>query len=233
MIAKEYADAEFGRVTIKRLSSAKYVRVRVTPSGQLRATMPKFAPTLLLKNLIDRSRNELRQAIADLSSAGPPIYHDGMQVGASHRIVIHQGTRSSARRHDLLIHWTLPAGADYRDPANQMVVQKAVRKALDIEAKAYLPRRLDYLARQGNFVYEAVRYGNAKGRWGSCSNRGIIRLNVALMNLPKPLIDYVMVHELAHTQQLNHSTDFWQIVAEHYPDYKNARKLLKNYSPYL
>ena len=98
---------------------------------------------------------------------------------------------------------------------------------------AYLPRRLQYLADLGDFHYTKVRYGNAKGRWGSCSSQGVISLNVALMRLPKELIDYVLIHELSHTKHLNHSEAFWSLVETYYPDYKTARKELKSYSPYL
>jgi hypothetical protein len=67
----------------------------------------------------------------------------------------------------------------------------------------------------------------ARTRWGSCSLRSGIRLNWRLIHFPPPLIDYVVVHELAHLREMNHGARFWSIVAELYPDYRNARAELK------
>jgi len=229
----ELVDAEFGAIPIKRIARAKAVRVRVGNGGQLTATMPRLAPVLLLRRLIDSSRPALRKAIKQAAASAPPLYRHGSIIGSSHHIVQTFGPTASAKRRGQVIEWIVPHGSDSDDTQNQDIVRHAVRKALDAEAKAYLPRRLAYLAAQGDFHYSSVRYSNAKGRWGSCSSRGVISLNVALMNLPKELIDYVLIHELAHTRHLNHSPQFWHTVAAWYPDYKTARKTLKTYSPYL
>ncbi len=71
-----------------------------------------------------------------------------------------------------------------------------------------------------------------KTRWGSCTPlRRTIRLNTALASTPKELLEYVLVHEMAHIQQPNHSPLFWSIVEEHLPDWKISRKRLREYSP--
>ncbi len=233
MIAKEYTDPEFGIIPIKRIPRAKYVRVRVTPRGTLAATMPSMAPVRLLGTLVDKSRLSLRKALEDNQKHAGRVYADGDMVGTSHRIQLQEGARASARRREQVIAWTIPLGTDYRDEANQDTIRRAVRKALDEQANAYLPRRLQYLADMCGLHFSKIRYSNAKGRWGSCSTQGVISLNVALMNIPKEVIDYVLIHELAHTKHMNHSSSFWDLVESHYPDYKAARKQLKTYSPYL
>lgn len=195
--------------------------------------MPRFAPTYLVKKLLDSSRDALRKALAEHGTNGPPVYVDGMKIGASHKIVMSYGPRASARARGQLILWQVTDGNDPRSPRHQTVIRRAVRKALDREAKSYLPRRLHYLAEQYGFNYSQVRYSNAKGRWGSCSSRGVISLNVALMNIPMEIVDYVLVHELCHTRHLNHSPLFWSEVERCYTDYKSVRKQLKSFSPYL
>jgi predicted metal-dependent hydrolase len=233
VIAKEYHDDEFGTVAIKRIARAKYVRVRVGEGGVLHATMPRFAPVLLLRNLINSSRESLRKAISETQVHAKRVYAEGDIVGTSHKIVIEEAERRRARRKEQMIVWSMPNRQEYQDSTNQDVIRKAVRKALDEQASAYLPRRLQYLADIGGFHFTKIRYSNAKGRWGSCSSQRVISLNVALMNLPKELIDYVLIHELAHTKQMNHSPEFWKIVETYCPEYKLARKELKTYSPYL
>ena len=229
----ELVDPEFGPIAIRRVANARYVRLRMTPRGTLAATLPRLAPVSMVKKLLESSRDDLRKALAESALSRPPIYQDETRIGSSHRIRMVPGSRASARLHGQEIIWTVPPGSNPESMAHQDIIRAAVRKALDREAKAYLPRRLRYLADQHEFDYSSVRYSNAKGRWGSCSSHGVISLNVALMNLPMELVDYVLIHELSHTRHLNHSPQFWATVEHCYTDYKSARKQLKSYSTYL
>lgn len=110
-----------------------------------------------------------------------------------------------------------------RDEAKRMQLRK--------QAKVYLPKRLQQLAMEGGFIYQKVRLSSAGTRWGSCSSRGTISLNIWLMDLPRDLSDYVIIHELCHTKQMNHSPRFWKLVAVHCPHYKELRQQLKMYHP--
>lgn len=79
-----------------------------------------------------------------------------------------------------------------------------------------------------------IRYGRLsirgqKTRWGSCSRTGTVCLNWKLILVPEPVIDYVIVHELAHLKEMNHSPKFWQIVAQYCPNYKTHRRFLRDY----
>ena len=74
---------------------------------------------------------------------------------------------------------------------------------------------------------ESVKLTTAKTRWGSCTSSGAVRLNVQLIKLPHYLIDYVVVHELAHLREMNHSAAFWRVVASACPDYAKFRAELK------
>lgn len=74
-----------------------------------------------------------------------------------------------------------------------------------------------------------VRLSNAQTQWGSCSIRGVVRLNWRLVKMPLHLIDYVVVHELAHLLEMNHSARFWQVVATACPDYRQCRAELRAY----
>jgi hypothetical protein len=69
---------------------------------------------------------------------------------------------------------------------------------------------------------------SARTQWGSCSARGVISLNWQLVKLPLPLIDYVVIHELAHLKEMNHSAAFWRVVASACPDHKELRAALRD-----
>lgn len=224
-------DDEFGKITIRRSPRATQVRVRVAPDGTLRASLPLYAPLFLVKKLLKDSREELRGI---LEQARPTqSYSDGMHVGKSHSLIVRpsQLTQVRVSRHGQQIVIELPKGQDINDAAVSRVIRDAVISALRLEAKSYLPKRLDFLSKKYGLYYDKVRFSHASGRWGSCSSSGTISLNIALMKLPFEIIDYVIVHELSHTKHMNHSDSFWQLVAQGDPDFKLHRRLLKNENP--
>lgn len=230
--ADVFVDEEFGRIPYKRVANSRYVRIRLGTDGTLRASLPLFAPIKSIGKLVDSSRTELRRLVGNRVAH---TYQDGQKIGHSHTLRF-TPNRSHALKHVVkgqVVHISYPQELDQASPSVQEVVREGVAKALRTESKAYLPRRLAFLAQQGDFNYERVRFAHQSGRWGSCSSSGTISLNIALMALPLELIDYVLIHELSHTRQMNHSDAFWNIVGTYYPNYKAARKSLKLHSPYL
>lgn len=222
-------DKEFGKITVRRSAKATQVRLRVAPDGTLRASMPLYAPLFLLKRLLKTSRIELHQMLAQ--SNPNTEFKDGQQIGKSHTITVRRASKLSAKPKGQRILVELPEDMSLTDTEVARVVRDGVIAALRIEAKSYLPKRLAYLANQLGFSYERVRFSHASGRWGSCSSSGTISLNIALMKLPFELIDYVLIHELAHTKQMNHSQDFWRLVQQGDPQYALHRNRLKAEAP--
>lgn len=222
-------DEEFGIITLTRSAKASHIKVRVGTDGRLRASMPMYAPTLLVKRLIRNSRDELRKMLEAHHST--TIFTAGMQIGKSHTLTVRPGATVTAERHGQQIIVSVPKNAAIEQPDIQAIIRPAVIEALRKEAKSYLPKRLAYLAEQHGFSYRNVRFSHAAGRWGSCSSRGTISLNIALMKLPFPLIDYVLFHELSHTIELNHSDDFWAVVERCDPEYKAHRRAIKKKTP--
>ncbi len=116
------------------------------------------------------------------------------------------------------------------DPKTQRA-RDAKKKILTKKAKEYLPYRLEYYAKLYGYHYERCRLSHAATRWGSCSSTGTISLNIGLMQVPEILRDYVILHELAHLNHMDHSAAFWAEVALHDPRYKEHRRKLKSFSP--
>lgn len=83
-------------------------------------------------------------------------------------------------------------------------------------------------ARMG-VVYKSVTIGSARTRWGTCSGDNALRYSFRLLYCPKEIIEYVIVHELAHIRHKNHSSAFWQEVERYLPDWKRRRKWLKTH----
>ena len=99
--------------------------------------------------------------------------------------------------------------------------------ALAEEALKVIPARVEYFAKVIGVTYGKITIRNQKTRWGSCSSKGNLNFNCLLMLAPPEVLDYVVVHELCHRKQMNHSKAFWSEVEKVLPDYKEARKWLK------
>jgi predicted metal-dependent hydrolase len=117
-----------------------------------------------------------------------------------------------------------------KDPHEQRA-RDYQKKQLMKKAREYLPYRLEYYAKLYGYSYDKCRLSHANTRWGSCSSNRTISLNIGLMKVPEALRDYVILHELAHLNHMDHSKAFWAEVGSHDRNYKNHEKKLKLFSP--
>lgn len=90
-----------------------------------------------------------------------------------------------------------------------------------------IQERIEYYNKFYNFAFKKVSVKNNKSRWGSCSRKGNLNFNYKLIFLSQELVDYVVVHELSHLGEFNHSKKFWLLVASSLPDYRERRKALR------
>ena len=100
-------------------------------------------------------------------------------------------------------------------------------KELANKALAYIPERVKYYAPIVGVNYTRITIRNQKTRWGSCSSKGGLNFNCLLMLTPPEVVDYVVVHELCHRKEMNHSKAFWDEVEKVLPDYKSAKPWLR------
>lgn len=106
-------------------------------------------------------------------------------------------------------------------------IRDAVHAWLQSQAKTLFAERLRTLSDKSGRQYSRFSLSNAKGRWGSCTEDGHIRLNWRLIHFSQDVIDYVIAHELAHTHTMDHSKTFWDEVAEILPNYEEGKTVLK------
>jgi len=96
------------------------------------------------------------------------------------------------------------------------------------KAKRIISERVKFYAKRCSLPYDRVRITSANKRWGSCSKRGNLNFSYRLIMAPLSVIDYVVVHELCHIKERNHSRNFWKLVESIMPDYKTYKDYLKN-----
>jgi hypothetical protein len=132
-------------------------------------------------------------------------------LGEPHEVVVEQRPSSSVVDGQFLL-------------AEHHVEQTSIRRALETtyrrEARKRFERRADHFAAEMDVEYDEIEIRNQRTRWGSCSTTGTIGLNWRLMMASSDVIDYIIVHELAHIQESNHSDAFWGIVDEQLPNYQ-------------
>lgn len=227
-----FNDAEFGEIIVRKRVGTTHVRIRVGTDSKLIVSAPRLTPLIYIKQVINSSRDELRAML--VQTGANTQYVEGQSIGKSHilrTVPTSMVTAPTTKVEKQTLIAYLPPTSSLGD----MEVQRAIRdhaiKILRREAKAYLPRRLRFLADEHNFTYERVRFSHSSGRWGSCSTSGTISLNIALMKLSHELIDYVLIHELSHTRQMNHSPAFWREVERYDPHYRLHRQQLKRENP--
>ena len=97
-------------------------------------------------------------------------------------------------------------------------------------ARKLVMERLKFLNENLGFEYNRISIKNQRSKWGSCSSAGNLNFNYRILFLPIDLVDYLIVHELCHTRQLNHSRDFWRLVYSILPDAKQRTRELKKYT---
>jgi len=134
-----------------------------------------------------------------------------------------------SKRRTMAIHikrdMTLEVRAPLKTPKAKRVMIQVYRSV----AKKILANKVDGYARRMGVTPAAVKVNNAKTRWGSCSSKNSINFSWRLVMADDDVIDYVVVHELAHIREHNHSERFWRVVASALPDYERRRKKLKEF----
>lgn len=113
-------------------------------------------------------------------------------------------------------------------------VKKQIEKFFKEQAEELIPQRVAIYSQLTSLMPTSIKIRQYRSRWGSCNNRGELSFNYLLMMLPLDVIDYVIVHEICHLRHLNHSKNFWQLVAKYFPDYRQAKQWIKtNQAPLL
>ena len=125
---------------------------------------------------------------------------------------------------------SLPIGIDSSSETAQTAAQRGVRSAL-IKESPYILKRLEEISIDRRISYTSAQCKFLKSRWGSCDRHKHIILNYHLVELTDEQIDYVILHELAHTKHMNHGEDFWNYLISICPDAKRLAKIVRRIRP--
>lgn len=232
MATKQVEIPSIGSVTLYKRRGSRSLRLSIGSAGEIRVSMPYWLPYTAGEAF---ARSKADWITAHRLPAAEHLRH-GQAVGKAHRLFfdpVPQASKVTTRLKDNQIEISHPASVPAHDPKVQQAARKASIRALRREAERLLPMRLRQLAAQEEFSFRSVSIKQLKSRWGSCSSKQEIVLNLFLMQLPWHLIDYVLLHELAHTKVMQHGAPFWQELERHAPHAKRLRKEIGQYHPVL
>ena len=208
-------------IKYKKHPFSKSIKISLKQEGEILVTMPIICPYKTARNFLLSNFEKIKSFKIDNKILSPDLKtkFDTLNIIKSDEL------KTTVKNN--IVNFYYPKELEFANPKIQKALKEAYFKALKIEAKNYLPQRLGFLANKYGFKYGSVALRNQKTRFGSCSFKNNINLNINLMKYDFDCIDYVLIHELVHTKIKNHSEKFWVEVEKYCPDYKILRKKLK------
>jgi predicted metal-dependent hydrolase len=225
---------DIGEVSFVKNKRAKNLRITINRSRGIKVTIPKNVPINYAFHFVEQKKDWIRKSILkfELTTPQKTIFQPGYNFSTRFHNIDFTYNPDSPLKIKVskgLIAVIYPSQEVLLSEAGQKLIGKGIEFAIRKEAKHYLPLRLEILAKKNGFSYKEIRVKNLKSRWGSCSSQNNINLNIHLMRLPEHLIDYVILHELAHTVHKNHGKLFWQLLDELSGDAKALTNEMKKY----
>jgi predicted metal-dependent hydrolase len=203
MNVKHVEVAGIGTISIYKRRGSQSLRLSISGPGKIRVTIPAWAS---FSSGLAYAERQAEWIHAHQPSPAPSLA-SGYRVGKEHQLLFMRSgaiSKPAKRLSKATIIIKYPLTLSQESPVVQALAAKASVEALRDEAENLLPGRLRDLATDHGCSYHGVQVRKLKGRWGSCDSKKLIVLNLFLMQLPWPLIDYVLLHELAHTSHMNH-----------------------------
>lgn len=215
MSPKEHINVypNIGKVSYKRNLKAKRLSIRIKNTGEVKVTIPSVLSFNAAENFVLSKASWIVAKLDEIETQKQPIIQNGFNTRYhSLKFIPCDNNNIKIKYNKPYIDIFYPSTIDIDHKSTQAAAKKAIELSYRIEAKEYLPQRLDSIATLKGFKYSKLTIRNSLTRWGSCSSKNNISLSLHLMKLPDDLIDYILLHELCHTVQKNHGPKFWELL---------------------
>lgn len=225
-------DNALGNITFEQSAKAKRLRAMILPDG-VRVILPKGYSEKEGMAFVESVRSKIKVRQQRMEHKSIVITEEKPLQTLTFRVAVQKAARknifSSLKEGVLTIQY--PDFLSAEDAKTQQYFWNSINYFLRQEAKRFLPARTFELAKQFGFQFADVKIQSSKTRWGSCNRKRNINLSFYLLLTPRHLIDYVILHELCHTVEMNHSEKFWTLMDKvTYGKSKALRNELKKYS---
>lgn len=211
-IKRYIEDKDFGRIMLTSRRGARNITIRVKPEGLL-VTMPPYTKAEKVVQVLAQFRDDLLERYHKV--AVKPIGF-GFRIEAECFRLSFEPSRLKCftvrQTESGEIKIFCPQDTDFSSKEVQKLARNAVVRAMKKVASEFLPPLVSLWAERYGLTFRKVRITGARSRWGSCTAARTISLSCYLMLVPSHLIDYVILHELAHTKEMNHGPRFWELL---------------------
>jgi|ERR1017187_4246497 predicted metal-dependent hydrolase len=211
-------------IQFTRNRRARHYIIRVQQDGSVRATVPRVGSIKEARAFAERNADWIAKQLQQRQEH--PVHPTTWQHGT---VILYRGEKVQlmvSPNHDGHL---IQFGDQTLHISHSANLRPAVERHFRKLATSELTARTLALARQHTLTVNRVTIRNQRSRWGSCSRRGTISLNWRLIQMPDAIRDYVILHELAHTREHNHSQKFWRLVEELCPDYREAKAWIRQH----
>ncbi|HOZ03568.1 MAG TPA: SprT family zinc-dependent metalloprotease [Candidatus Woesebacteria bacterium] len=214
--------------TVQTTKAKSRLSLKLGKTGEILVAAPRLTPHWLIEKFVKDNQQWIARARARQHRQSPLITNSaillfGNKFHRSTQVIENQLPGYYVRGLELIYNPVNPNQPD-------KFAQTQLKRFLRTSASTYLGQRTAQLAEVMGEKYLSIGLREQSSRWGSCSSRGHLSFNWRLVHFPAAVIDYVIIHELAHLNQPNHSRQFWQLVAKYCPEYQQHRKTLKRHT---
>ncbi len=222
MIKKLIFVPGIGQITLEKKTRQKTLRLRIHPKKGVFISVPTHISESQAKKFVIENVDWIKDRLSKIEKNNNKGIFKECSVFKTrkHQLFIkrHKDDRDVAGHANIkegIINVFFSKTVSIENQNIQDFIQKVILQALWIEAIAYLPKRIERIAKSHGFKYSGVKIGKAQKTWGSCRSDNSINLSAKLMLLPNELIDYIILHELCHTKYKNHSAKFYELLDLH------------------
>lgn len=217
---------ELGVVVYHKNPRNKNLRISVNVDNTVRVSVPFQMSWKTAEEWLFKHKKAILERQKQNHSRKEKIDFDTILTTYEHQIILKQSDKARLSQKGKEITLYLPK-------IDEDIIANIIVQVYKKEAEAILPQRVKILAQQFGFTYKQVKIRDNRSIWGSCSSNKVISLNAQLMKLPIHLIDYVILHELTHTEHQDHSQKFWNRLSQvTHSDAKVLSKEVNQYSTY-
>lgn len=208
-------------------SNRRSISIEITPNGEVVVKAPLLAPKFIINQFIKEKEEWIQKAHAAVTARKPQrkAYADGelfLFLGKEYPLKLVDGIAIGIKDG----HLQLPKVVHFR--AKKELTQWYIRQAKEI-----ITKRVAFHAEKMDASYTSLHFSDTKSKWGTCFPDNSLQFNWRLVMTPLMVLDYVVIHELAHTTEKNHGDNFWRKVRQYTPAYKQHRKWLNEHAHLL
>lgn len=200
---------------IKRSSRSLSLRISINAKAEIVVSAPKFMPEFMIRKFVEAQKTWIEANLTKVKKNQVTIKTDELYIfDKKYQIIIND----QADKMGIFVRGE-KIFVNNLSKKSQSKIKQQIDDFLKKTAAKYIATRTQILSKKMGINYQRISLREQSSRWGSCSSRGNLNFNWRLVHYPPAIIDYVIIHELAHRLEMNHSKKFWAIVKKHDSEY--------------